>query len=160
MSFSKTVLRWIFALPLAVLIYVGTNFSFSFTFSFLLPDIIHGLTVPNLGGHYILGSIMLFTRETLALGLAVYTLIYIIPRGKTLLYCLSFVLWGLFVLLISIFFTGIISFITICGYIWEPGFILSSIVVSLAQLTGFIFAGVALFISKKNKNEQSNSKNH
>lgn len=154
----KIVLQWIFSLPLAVLIYMGTNLSFSFSFSFLLPEVIDGLSEPDLGGFYILGSIFTFIRESLAFGLAVFTFIYMVPKGKTLIYSISMIVWGVFVLFVSLL-VGMMSSLAVFGYIWETGFILSTVMITLAQLNGFICTGVIVFNTKHHKNEQSNCKN-
>jgi hypothetical protein len=135
-------LRWLFFLPIAVLIYVFAKICISSPFLFFAPNLVTEIVEnSNLGGHYFWGIFYIFLRESFAIGLGIYSGIYIVPMKRWIVFVFIIIIWGLYVIVVSFFFSGLMYL----GYGWEPDSLLLCLTEVFAQIIGFVGAGIYIW---------------
>jgi hypothetical protein len=135
-------LRWIFFLPIAVLIYVISKICISSPFIFFAPNLVNEIEGnSNLGGHYFWGILFIFFSESFAIGFGVYSGIYVVPLKRWIVFVFIIITWCLYIFLVSFLFTGL----TFWGYRWEPDYLLLCLTEIFAQIVGFIGAGIYIW---------------
>lgn len=96
----KPIWGWILFIPVACIMYLVSEFAISLSFSLLLgkkfTDFIYST---GFNGFYILGSIFILIKEILAIGFAVYSGMYYVPKYKLTILKIFTVLWVIFLTL-------------------------------------------------------------
>jgi hypothetical protein len=145
------ILRWIFLIPLAATIYIVSKLCISWTFYFISSNILEKInSVDDYGGHYFLGPLFVFLRESLAVGFGVYSGVYLAPRHRKVVFIFIIFLWILFLLFIS-FLIGLTFF----KMEWTTEKLLRNLTEIIAQLIGIVIAGI--FIWKEQKQIETNN---
>jgi len=157
------ILRWISIIPVVIIVYLTFKFIYSYvanfivseTLSLMLRDIsdnesnaynyIYEINnVQGFAGHYIIGSIYIFTRELFAVALAIFSGIYIAPSHKRQV--------G-FLLVILLIITSILLFIfmirTTDQFIYTTETIIRIILEYIGMIIGIYFAWKVLLVKDK-----------
>ena len=144
-------IKWIFFIPLAATIYIVSKLCLSWTFYFISSNLVNDInSVDDYGGHYILGPLFVFLREGFAVGFGVYSGVFLAPKHKKIVFIVFIFLWVMFLLLVSFFFG-----LTFFRMEWTTEKILRNLTEIIAQLTGFVVAGI--FIWKEQKQIEENN---
>ena len=145
------IIRWIFIIPLAATIYAISKLCLSWTFDYISSNLVKDInSMSDFGGHYILGPIFIFLKEGFAIGFAVYSGVYLAPNHKKSIFFSFIFLWILLLLFIS-FSLGINYF----KFELTNEMIFRNITELVAQLIGFIVAGIYIWKEQKTIEEQN-----
>lgn len=141
----KTVLRWVFVLPVFILVYFAFKaFTDIGTASFLPGDFVKKVVYsPDLSGAYYLvfGSLYLFTRELGSFAIALFLAVRIAPKHNKSVFFSLIGLWVLMIL-ISVYSMGRLN---AKGYYWSTWMVWKLVIESAAQISAFLAVGVELF---------------
>ncbi len=147
------IIRWVFFIPLAAIIYIVSIFCLTWTFNFINNNMVDDInSLDDFGGHYILGPLYIFLRESFAVGFAVYSGVYLAPKYKTVVFTFFIFLWVVFLLFVS--FTIGLTFFSIE---WTTEKLLRNLTEIIAQLTGLVIAGIFIWREKKQIEEHDYS---
>lgn len=143
------ILRWLFFIPLAGLIYIISKLCLSWTFFYISSKMVEDISSDgDFGGHYILGPAYIFIREAFAIGFGIYSGVYLAPNNKKIIFFLFVGLWINFLLFVSFAFG-----LTFYRIEWTSEKIFSNLTEILAQLVGFIVSGIYIWKELKRERE-------
>jgi len=143
------ILKWIFFIPLTIGIYLVSKICLTWTFYFISSRVMNDISsASDYGGHYILGPLFGFIGEGLSVGFGVYSGVYLVPTKKKAVFFVFVIIWVLFMLFAS-FLIGLTYF----KIEWTSEKIFRSVTEIIAQMVGFIIAGVYIWKEIKKQNE-------
>jgi hypothetical protein len=138
---TDKISRWVFFIPVAIVIYCIAKLSISWTLYYVNDNVIKDmLKQGDLGGHYLLGTLFLFIRESFAVGFGVYSGVYLAPSNKRTVFLSFLGFWIAYLLIISLIYSLILSEIEI-----PIERIFSNFTEVVAQLVGFIASGIYIW---------------
>ena len=159
------ILRWVMIIPIVIVVYLISKVIYSFISNYLVSETLYLLfnnfssndsntydyiyeinNVQDFAGHYIIGSIYIFSRELIGVALAIFTGIYLAPSHKRQV--------G-FSLIILLIITSILLYVFMVKtreqFLYTNEIIIRIILEYLGMIVGTYFAWKILIINKKSK---------
>jgi len=104
---SNDFKKWIFFIPLSIFIFIFSKFCINFPFYIINKPFIETINLNRgFGGYLISGTIFVLFRESIAIGLAIYSGVYLVPKKKKTVF-IFFLAVYIFLIIILSFFIGI-----------------------------------------------------
>jgi len=150
---SNDFKKWIFFIPLSIFIFIFSKFCINFPFYIINKPFIETINLNRgFGGYLISGTIFVLFRESIAIGLAIYSGVYLVPKKKKTVF-IFFLAVYIFLIIILSFFIGISVFIA--NYSFEEYFRI--IIEIIAHIIGFSIAGYLIWKEEKSNSIENNS---